>query len=236
MGYWDDYMGDYDTLFAKDPMYADAMRIMIELMGDANRKRVLDLGCGSGTLISRITEEYPDAEIYGVDPSEVMVQRSADRFKDQPNVHVAIGNGVQMPMPPDYIHCMLSNLALHHVKPEERAACASEIARVLKLGGRLVYADMFCDVTGPIDDPARCRDIIEKMVGKSLYDLDHGALETALLHIGDIPSVIREEGEYFTTDALWMEHLAAAGLGRLEVIPVPPQDFGYRIITGTRMT
>jgi ubiquinone/menaquinone biosynthesis C-methylase UbiE len=234
VGYWDDYMGEYDTLFAKDPMYADALRIMIELMGDANRKHVLDLGCGSGTLIWRIAEEYPDAEIYGVDPSELMVQRSVVRFKEQPNVHIAIGTAVQMPMPPDYIHCMMSNLALHHVKPEERAACAAEIARVLKPGGRLVYTDMFCDVVGPIDDPERCKDIIEKMVGKSLYDLEHGAFETALLHIGDIPSVIREEGEYFTTDEVWREHLAAAGLGRFEVISIPPQDFGYRIITAIK--
>jgi len=234
MGYWDNYMGEYDTLFAKDPMYADAMRIMIELMGDANRKRVLDLGCGSGTLIWRIAEEYPDAEIYGVDPSELMVQRSVVRFKEQPNVHIAIGTAVQVPMPTDYINCVMSNLALHHVKPEERAACAAEIARVLKPGGRLIYTDMFSDVVGPIDDPARCRDIIEKMVGKSLYDLEHGAFETMLLHIGDIPAVIREEGEYFTTDDVWREHLAAAGLGRFEVISVPPQDFGYRIITGVK--
>ena len=217
VGYWDEYMGDYDNLFAKDPMYADAMRIMVELMGDANRKRVLDLGCGSGNLISRIAELYPDAEIYGVDPSERMVKASTDRFEGMANVHVFTGTSMQIPVPNEYIHCLMSNLALHHVHPADRVVCAAEIARVLKPGGHLIFTDMFCDVTGPMDDPERCRDIIQKMVGKSLYDLEQGAFEAMLLHIGDIPAVIREEGEYFTTAEVWREHLAAAGLGRSSV-------------------
>lgn len=234
MGYWDEFAGDYDDLFAGDPMYADAMRVMMDLMGAANRKRVLDLGCGSGTLASLVAAEFPDAEVYGVDPSERMVQRAAARLKDLPNVHVSIGSATRIPIPADHLHCVLSNLALHHVLPADRPACALEIARILKPGGRLVYCDMFCDVIGPIDDPARCRDIIQKMVGKSLYDLDHGAFETALLHIGDIPSVIREEGEYFTTTGVWEQALSAAGLERFEVFHVPPQDFGYRILTACK--
>lgn len=234
MGYWDDYAGDYDSLFAADPMYADAMRMMVELMGEAGRKRVLDLGCGSGTLISRLAALHPEAEIYGVDPSQAMVRRSAERFAGLSNVHISAGTAVSIPLPSAHVHCLMSNLALHHVPPGERQACADEVARVLKPGGRLLYADMFLDVPGPADDLERCRDIIVKMVGKSLYGLQHGALETALLHIGDIPSVVREEGEYFTTDAAWREHFAAAGLSRLEVLVVPPQDFGYRIIAGIR--
>ncbi len=234
MGYWDDFSGEYESLFDRDPMYAEAMRLIVELVGDANRKRVLDLGCGSGTLIARIAEENPDAEIYGVDPSERMVQGCVNRFREYANVHVAIGSAIRIPLPSDYLHCVVSNLALHHVPREDRTACAEELARVLKAGGRLIYADMFCDVEGPVDDPARARDIIHKMVGKSLYDLEHGAFETMLLHIGDIPAVIKEEGEYFTTDAMWRERLQAVGFYRFEVIPVEPAEFGYRILTATR--
>lgn len=234
MGYWDDFTGEYESLFDRDPMYADALRIMVELVGDAARKRVLDLGCGSGTLISLLAEESPDAEIYGVDPSERMVQNCVNRFRDLPNVHISIGSALRVPLPPEYVHCAVSNLALHHVPPDDRAACAMELARVLKPGGKLVYADMFCDVDAPAEDPARARDIICKMVGKSLYDLEHGAFETMLLHIGDIPAVIREEGEYFTTHEVWRERLAAAGFHRFEVIPVEPAEFGYRILTAFR--
>lgn len=234
MGYWDDFAGEYESLFDRDPMYADALRLVVELVGDANRKRVLDLGCGSGTLLARIADENPDAELYGIDPSERMVQGCVNRFRETPNVHIAIGSAHRVPLPSDYVHCVVSNLALHHVPPEDRMACAAELARLLKAGGRLIYADMFCDVDGPVDDPARARDIIHKMVGKSLYDLEHGAFETMLLHIGDIPAVIKGEGEHFTTDAAWREHLAEAGFHRFEVIPVEPAEFGYRILIAVR--
>ncbi len=234
MGFWDDFSGEYESLFDRDPMYADALRIIMELVGDANRKRVLDLGCGSGTLLALLAEENPDAEIYGVDPSERMVQGCVNRFREYPNVHIAIGSALRVPLPTDYVHYAVSNLALHHVPPEDRMGCAAELARVMRAGGRLIYADMFCDVDGPVDDPARARDIILKMVGKSLYDLEHGAFETMLLHIQDIPAVIKGEGEYFTTDAVWKEHLEAAGFRGFEVIPVEPAEFGYRILTAFR--
>ena len=234
MGYWDDFAGDYDGLFDRDPMYAEAMRLIVELVGDANRKRVMDLGCGSGTLMGRLAEENPDAEIYGVDPSERMVQRCLERCRGLPNVHAAVGTALRIPMPSDYLHHVVSNLALHHVPPGDRGSCAAELARVLKAGGRLIYADMFSDVDAPADDPERARDIIHKMVGKSLYDLEHGAFGTMLLHLGDIPAVIREEGEYFTTDETWMGHLAEAGFHRFEVIPVEPAEFGYRILAAVR--
>lgn len=164
-----------------------------------------------------------------------MVRRCADRFRKVEAVNISMGTATRIPLPDEYLDVVLSNLALHHVPPLERPACAREIARVLRPGGKLVYADMFCDVEGPPEDPARCRDIILKMVGKSLYDLDHGAYETMLLHLGDIPAVLKEEGEFFTTDRVWREAFRAAGLDRLEVVSVPPVEFGYRIITGVKV-
>jgi ubiquinone/menaquinone biosynthesis C-methylase UbiE len=137
LGFWDEYAGDYDSIFAKDPMYADAMRMMLERMGDAGRKRVLDLGCGTGRLVQLIAERFPDAEVYGVDPSGRMVEVCAERFKELPNVHIAEGTATWIPCPTGHLHCVLSNLALHHVPPQARPDCAREMARVLQKGGRL---------------------------------------------------------------------------------------------------
>jgi len=234
VGYWDEYEGDYEELFARDPVYQEALRMLVELAGDLSGKRVLDLGCGAGTLLARLVESYPGAEIYGVDPSEKMVRRCELRLRGTKGVSVCTGTATAIPLPDASLDAVLSNLALHHVPPGERKDCARELARVLRPGGRLVYADMFCDVDAPPDDPERCRDIIQKMVGKSLYDLEHGAYRTMLLHLGDIPAVLTEDGEYFTTDGVWREALAGAGFARLEVFPVPPEEFGYRVIAGIR--
>lgn len=234
MGFWDRFDGDYESLFDRDPMYGEALDMMLELSGDLAGKRALDLGCGAGVFLSRLAEAFPNAELYGVDPSKKMVRRCERRLGHSARVRILRGSALRIPLPDEHVHAVLSNLALHHVPPPERPACAREIARVLRPGGRLVYADLFCDVEGPPEDPDRCRDIIQKMVGKSLYDLDHGAYRTMLLHLGDIPAVLTEDGEYFTTDRVWREAFREAGIERLEVKPVPPEEFGYRIITGIK--
>ncbi len=33
MGFWDDFSGEYESLFDRDPMYADALRIMERIRG-----------------------------------------------------------------------------------------------------------------------------------------------------------------------------------------------------------
>ncbi len=234
MGFWDSYEGDYESLFDGDPVYAEALRMVIDLAGDLSGKTVLDLGCGAGALLFRLVEMYPGAEILGVDPSEKMVRRCERKLGKVRGARVRRGTATAIPFPEAYVDAVLSNLALHHVPPGEREGCARELARVLRPGGRLVYADMFCDVDAPPEDPERCRDIIHKMVGKSLYDREHGAYRTMLLHLGDIPAVLTEDGEHFTTEGVWRKALARAGFADLEVFPVPPGEFGYRVITGTK--
>jgi|GEM_PF-6696893 len=40
MGFWDSYEGDYESLFDGDPVYAEALRMVIDLAGDLSGKRL----------------------------------------------------------------------------------------------------------------------------------------------------------------------------------------------------
>jgi ubiquinone/menaquinone biosynthesis C-methylase UbiE len=233
VAHWDTFSKDYDRIFLEYPQYIETLRFMIEQLDDANGKSILDLGCGTGNFISRVIDVYPEARILGVDPSEGMRDTCGRRFSGNPDVQISAGDALAIPFDDDRFDYVTSNLALHHITPDDRENCASEIARVLKKGGTLIYADMFCDVDAPPDDPARTRDIIEKIVGVALYCLDHGAHDMMMIMLKTLPADVAGDGEYMTTPGVWMDALRTAGFERIEVTDVPPGEFGLKILRAT---
>ena len=230
---WDEFAKDYDGVFLKDPVYINMLEMLLERIPDANGKRILDLGCGTGNLVFQLFGRFPGAEVLGVDPSSKMRELFAGRFESLPNVTVAEGTGTSVPAGDAAFDFVLTSLTLHHVTREEKGECAVELARVLKPGGTLLYADRFVDVDGPPGDPGRARDTIEKMVGWALYCLEHGAYEKMIMIIESIPNDLLENGEYIVTAGAWLDHLEAAGFTDLELLEIPPAQYGLKIIRGT---
>jgi SAM-dependent methyltransferase len=164
-----------------------------------------------------------------------MLELSASRFRDDRKVEISMGEGTKIPFISGKFDYIVSNLALHHVLPELRPLCASEMARALKAGGRLVYSDLFWEVAGGKEDPARCREVIEKIVAYALYNLHIGAREMALFLFEQLPLHLEEKDEYVTVLNDWLEPLGEAGFGDLEVITPHHPEFAFRIITGRKV-
>jgi SAM-dependent methyltransferase len=232
---WDDFARDYDAVFLEDPLYIDLLQLALQQVEGAQGKSVLDLGCGTGNLTYQLLQKYPGANVLGVDPSEGMREHFTLRFADNPNVRVEDGDGTAVPAPGGEFDYILTSLTLHHVSRKRKGDCALELARVLRPGGKLVYADRFCDIDGPSGDPGRARDIIEKMSGWALYCLEHGAYRKALLIIESIHNDLLENGEIVVTADAWLDHLDAAGFTELRVLEVNPVKFGLKVICGTRV-
>ena len=93
------------------------------------RTRVLEVGCGEGELAERLTATV--AEVVAVDQSPRMVELTRARGVD---AHVA--DVQQLPFPDASFDAVLAAWMLYHVPDLDRGL--SEVARVLRPGGRLV--------------------------------------------------------------------------------------------------
>ena len=104
--------------------------------------RVLDVGCGTGTLAVLVKQRHPDVEIAGVDPDPKALAR-AMRKAARANVAVTFdrGFGDALAFPDAVFDRVFSSMMFHHVPKDEKQAVLGEIRRVLKPGGRLEFLD-----------------------------------------------------------------------------------------------
>jgi ubiquinone/menaquinone biosynthesis C-methylase UbiE len=94
----------------------------------ARGRRVLEVGCGTGLILSRLAPEAASA--YGVDLSPNMLQGARDR-----GLSVALGSATSLPFRDDSFDLVCSFKVLAHVPDIEKAL--REIARVTRPGGRM---------------------------------------------------------------------------------------------------
>jgi len=230
---WDDFAERYDRVFLEDPLYNDMIRVIAEQAGAAEGARILDLGSGTGGVTCQVLKRIPDARVTGADPAAKMRELYARRFADFAGVDAVAGHGLSLPFEDDAFDLVVSNLALHHIPHEDKPACAREIARVLRSGGRLVYCDHFVDFEGPVGDPVRSRDIVEKTVSWAMYSLDHGAYQHMLGLLRVIPLCLAEDGEYLETPTRWLQFLEHAGFIDVDIIEIPPTKVGMKVLVAT---
>ena len=102
---------------------------LIDLLDPKSGELILDLGCGSGQLTSKISES---ASVIGIDNSEEMVKASQDLF---PGVDFYKMNADSFSFDKPF-DAIFSNAVLHWVKDQK--AAATNMFNHLKTGGRLV--------------------------------------------------------------------------------------------------
>lgn len=97
--------------------------------------RVLDLGCGPGTLSIGLAEAIAPGELHGVDmePSQVDLARSIAKAGGHDNATFQVGDVTGLPFDDDSFDVVHGNAILVHV-PDTQAVLA-EAKRVLKPGG-----------------------------------------------------------------------------------------------------
>lgn len=106
-------------------------------------ERVLDVGCGTGTLAILAKRQVgANGAVCGVDASPEMIRRAATKAR-KAGVEITFKNGLveSLPFPDAHFDAVLSTMMLHHLPRKLRGECAREIRRVLKPDGRVLAVD-----------------------------------------------------------------------------------------------
>lgn len=103
---------------------------LLQLLAPGPGERILDLGCGTGQLTSKIAER--GAEVLGIDRSPEMIEQARRNF---PGLKFESGNATALTVEAPF-DAVFSNATLHWVKPPE--AAAARIWAALRPGGRFV--------------------------------------------------------------------------------------------------
>ena len=106
-------------------------------------ERVLDVGCGTGTLaIAAKRRVGPAGVVHGIDASPAMVARATHKAaKAGLEVSFAMATAQELPFAEASFDVVVSTLMFHHLGRAARLECAREMKRVLAPGGRAVVVD-----------------------------------------------------------------------------------------------
>lgn len=120
-------------------------RWLVRLGGVRSGDAVLDVGCGTGTLLGIVAHDLEGPlRLCGVDAATEMVayaRQKADA-KDVPmELQIACAN--HLPYADGSFDVAFCTFVLHHLQANTKPAVLHEIRRVLRPGGRIVVAD-FC--------------------------------------------------------------------------------------------
>jgi ubiquinone/menaquinone biosynthesis C-methylase UbiE len=104
--------------------------------------RVLDIGCGTGSLTVLTKRRFPDVEVVGVDPDEKALARAARKAR-RAGVSVQFVRGFSdaLDYPSASFDRVFSSFMFHHLERDEKERTLHEIQRVLKAGGSLHLMD-----------------------------------------------------------------------------------------------
>lgn len=116
---------------------------IVELAEVRPGDRVLDVGCGTGTLAIAMKRRVGRSGVVcGIDASPEMIARARRKAaKARVDVSFDVAIVEALPFGDASFDVVTSTLMLHHLPMPVRQQCVREIRRVLKPGGRLLTAD-----------------------------------------------------------------------------------------------
>ena len=136
----------YDTVVGAVLREKTLRRRIVEQIDPKPAARVLDLGCGTGTLSLLLKKTHPEIRIVGldIDPAVLEIARRKQRTSGldvdfiRGDIDSLIDEGSFTPNAFDHV---VSSFVFHHLSRDRKRRTLDALLQVLKPGGRLLLVD-----------------------------------------------------------------------------------------------
>lgn len=104
--------------------------------------RILDLGCGTGTLTILIKKIHPNADVVGLDGDPEVLEIARTKAA-KAGVEITLDHGMafKLPYSDGAYDRVLTCLVMHHLTRDDKQSTLGEVYRVLRAGGELYILD-----------------------------------------------------------------------------------------------
>lgn len=177
----------YDTVVGMVLREKSLRKIIVEQIDPKPAARILDLGCGTGTLSLLLKKTYPEIQIVGldIDPAVLEIARRKQRTSGldvafiEGDIDSLIDEGSFTPNAFDHV---VSSFVFHHLSRDQKRRTLDAVLQVLRPGARLLLVDF--------GKPAN----VLLRAGFLLVQLLDGFATTSDNVRGDLPRFVDEAG------------------------------------------
>jgi len=146
-----------------DPFLKDVREFVVNFSEIKPGEKVLDIGCGTGDQSIYFAKK--EAIVAGIDINPKMIGRALMRKKKEGlEVYFQGGDATNLPFLKPVFDVAVISLVLHEIESKDRDKVISEMKRVVKKGGRLIFVDFNCPL--PKSITSFFVNLIEFFVGK----------------------------------------------------------------------
>ena len=161
VAFFDRISGIYDTGFVQSILYLPTQDAVLAELRALRPCKVLDIGCGTGQLTTRLQTELGASQVFGCDAGPECWDQARTR---SPEITWLQGTAESIPLPDGSLDALVSTEAFHWFN---QAAALEEFHRVLVPGGRIVIALLTPERVSRVDSSIATRSCLVRHTGRT---------------------------------------------------------------------